>query len=143
MGTNDEATRGSHEPLALEVSIAGGAEAIRVEVDRSGLLISTGARWRKPLTPEEAWRVAEPPAPVATRAPAPYSHSPHARPSTPLSQPWCLVRPVLPAPVSSLLFFLPTFRQENRFRYFVGHVPCRTALYSTFAGCVSQPCESG
>ena len=44
MGTNDEATRGSHEPFAIEVSIANGAETIRVEVDRFGLLISNGAR---------------------------------------------------------------------------------------------------
>ena len=71
MGTNDEATRGSHEPLALEVSIASGAESIRVEVDRLGLMLSNGTRWQQRLTREEAWRLAEAIDAVATRAPDP------------------------------------------------------------------------
>ncbi len=68
MGTNDEATQGSHEPFVLEVSIAAGAETIRVEVDRSGLLIANGTRWQQRLTREEAWRFAEAIDAVATRA---------------------------------------------------------------------------
>ncbi len=71
MGTNDEATRGSHEPFVLEVSIADGAESIRVEVDRLGLVLSNGTRWQQRLTREEAWRLAEAIDAVATRAPDP------------------------------------------------------------------------
>lgn len=68
MGTNDEATRGSHEPFVLEVSIANGAETIRIEVDRGGLRISNGTRWQQRLTREEAWRLAEAIDSVATAA---------------------------------------------------------------------------
>ncbi len=71
MGTNDEATRGSREPFALEVSIAGGAESIRIEVDRLGLVLSNGTRWRQRLNREEAWRLADAIDAVATRAPDP------------------------------------------------------------------------
>ena len=64
---NDEPT--SEEPgAAIEVSIAGGAEAIRIEADRFGLLISNGTRWRQSLTREEAWRLAEAIDQVATRS---------------------------------------------------------------------------
>ncbi len=64
---NDEATSDTSQ-TALEVSIAAGAETIRVEVDRSGLLISNGSRWDQRLTREEAWRLAEAIDSVATAA---------------------------------------------------------------------------
>ncbi len=68
---NDEPT--SEKPgAAIEVSIADGAESIRVEVDRLGLVISNGTRWQQRLTREEAWRLAEAIDAVATRAPDPY-----------------------------------------------------------------------
>ena len=69
MGPNDNATRGSHEPFALEVRIADGAESIRIEVDRLGLVLSNGNRWQQRLTREEAWRPAEALDAAATRAP--------------------------------------------------------------------------
>ena len=57
------------DPAAIEVSVAGGAETIRVEATPAGLLLTNGSRWRKPLTREEAWRLAEALDELATRAP--------------------------------------------------------------------------
>jgi hypothetical protein len=67
VGTNDEATRGSREPFVLEVSVADGAESIRVEADGLGLVLSNGTHWQQRLTREEAWRLAEAIDELATR----------------------------------------------------------------------------
>ena len=49
---------GEQTPRQIEVPVASGG-SIRVEATPGGLLLSSGARWRQPLTREEAWRLAE------------------------------------------------------------------------------------
>ena len=64
-------TTGDDADHVAEVSIADDAQTIRIEFDRSGLLISNGTRWQQRLTREEAWRLAEAIEAVATAAPDP------------------------------------------------------------------------
>ena len=55
----------------VEVTVAGGAETIRVERTRSGITLTNSSRWSQALTREEAWRLAEAIDAVATSAPEP------------------------------------------------------------------------
>ncbi len=53
---------------AVEVTVGGGAETIRVQADRAGITLTNGSKWSQTLTREEAWRLAEAIDAVATRA---------------------------------------------------------------------------
>ena len=53
---------------AVEVTVADGAEIIRIEADRAGITLTNGTRWRQALTREEAWQLAEAIDAVATSA---------------------------------------------------------------------------
>ena len=44
---------------ALEVTVAGGPETIRVERSRRGITLTNGNKWSQTLTREEAWQLAE------------------------------------------------------------------------------------
>ena len=52
----------------VEVTVAGGAETIRVEPSPRGIMLTNGGRWSQALTREEAWRLAEAIDAVATKA---------------------------------------------------------------------------
>ena len=44
---------------AVDVSVADGAETIRVEPSRRGITLTNGSKWSQALTREEAWQLAE------------------------------------------------------------------------------------
>ena len=58
-----------HLMKAVEVTVADGAETIRVAPSRRGITLTNGSRWSQTLTREEAWRLAEAIGAVATGAP--------------------------------------------------------------------------
>ena len=53
---------------AVEVTVADGAETIRVEPSRDGMTLRNGAKWSQALTRKEAWQLAEAIDAVATSA---------------------------------------------------------------------------
>ena len=54
---------------AVEITVGGGAETIRVEADRAAITLTNGSKWSQMLTREEAWRLAEAIDRIATTAP--------------------------------------------------------------------------
>ena len=52
----------------VEVTVAGGAETIRVEPSPRGIMLTNGAKWSQALTRKEAWQLAEAIDAVATKA---------------------------------------------------------------------------
>ena len=52
----------------VEVTVAGGAETIRVEPSPRGIMLTNGGRWSQALTRAEAWRLAHASDPGAPKA---------------------------------------------------------------------------
>ncbi len=60
-----------HPMKAVEVTVADGAETIRVEPSSRGITLTNRGKWTQALTGEEAWQLAEAIDAVSTRAPDP------------------------------------------------------------------------